>query len=272
MASSMPNLHGGSMDGGFGSKTLHQTLQLNLSIRDKGGPHEQSASAPQRMRRTRGTEVLHSTLSEPLSSYKSLEPSRPRWPTTFRRLHLTDGFRVVDHDTIVVSARDQVFKCSKNGQARTSSGYVTYSATHRDRAEIDVEMLACLVKEGVPRGAHHWTPKVLERIFRERTGRSGTWAHYGVPFKEFLRLFPRTFEMFGPQDAFVRSKNPGMQKILDKVEDAMVLLAKARDEGFVDHHNHADKAAATIGGQGKQNVALPALHQHRVKAVFKPFA
>lgn len=268
----MPNLLAASTDGGFGTKTLHQQLQLNLSIRDRGGPHEQSASAPARLRRTRGTEVLHSSLSEPLSSYKSLEPRRPRWPSTFRRLHLTDGFRVVDHDTIVVSARDQIFKCSQKGQARTSSGYVTYSATHCLKAEIDVEMLASLVKEGVPRGGHHWTPKVLERIFRERTGRQGSWAHYGVPFKEFLRLFPRTFEMFGPKDDFVRSKNGGMQKILDNVEDAMVLLAKAREEGFVDHHNHADKAAATVGGQGKQTVALPALHQHRVKAVFKPFA
>jgi len=140
------------------------------------------------------------------------------------------------------------------------------------KAEIDVEALAAIVKEGVPRGQHHWTPKVLERLFRERTGRAGTWAHYGVPFKEFLRLFPKTFEMFGPKDDFVRSKNLRSQKILDKVEDAMVLLAKAREDGFVDHHNNAEKAAATIGGKVRQAVALPALHQHRVKAVFKPFA
>merc|ERR1719367_2099665 len=107
---------------------MHQRLQQSLGERTSGGPKEQMRSAPERLRCTRNCEIMHSSLEEPLSHYKSLEPSRPHWPSSHRRFHLDNGIRVLDHDTVVIDAHDTMRK-TKKGMMRCSSGTVTYSNT-----------------------------------------------------------------------------------------------------------------------------------------------
>merc|ERR1719265_640974 len=237
-------------------ETPHQRLQRGLLERKSGVPREQISSAPQRLRNTRSTEILHSSLEEPLTRYKSLVPSRPRWPSHFRRYHLNEGINVKDQDTILVEAKDQHVKTRK-GLVRKSSGFVTYSENHRRKAEIDTKFLAEIVNGGVPGGAHNWTPKKLEVIFRERTGRNGIWRDYEVPIKQYLSLFPKTFQQFGPDMQFVRLKHILRPGLFDSTEDAMSRLACARERGFVEPHPHLE---GTVG-----------LHNEELIDIFRAF-
>lgn len=237
-------------------ETPHQKLQRSLYERRGGVPLEQTMSPPQRLRNARSTEILHSSLEEPLSTYKSLEPTRPKWPTYWRRFHLNDGIRVKDQDTVLVEARDKHVK-TKKGLLRDSSGFVTYSETHRRKAEIDVIFLAQIVNGGIPGGGHAWTPRKLERIFKERTGRLGTWKNYEVPIKHFLSLFPKTFEQFGPDMSFVRLRHMLKPQLMDRTEDAMTRLACARERGFVEQHPHIE---GTVG-----------LHNEELNEIFQAF-
>lgn len=275
-------------------ETPHQKLQRSLQERRRGGPIEQTQSPPQRLRNIRSTEILHSSLEEPLSTYKSLEPVRPRWPAHWRRYHLCHGIRVKDQDTILVEANDMHVK-TKKGLIRDSSGFVTYSETHRRKAEIDVMFLAQILNGGIPGGGHAWTPRKLERIFKERTGRGGTWSHYEVPLKHFLTLFPKTFEQFGPDMQFVRLRHMLKPQLMDNVQDAMARLACARERGFIEPQPHIE---GTVGlhneglremfeaidesrpgsptlAELKDNLRakmpdLPELRNNRMKVAFKP--
>lgn len=248
-------------------ETVHQQLQRSLSQRSGGGPFEHIRSLPARLRNTRSCDIMHSSMEEPLSPYKSLESLRPRWQSTHHKFHLTDGMWVADQDTIVLSARDKLTK-TKHGLVRTSSGTVTFSNTHREKAELDVQLLADIISEGVPGGGHNWTPKKLEHVFQMRSGRPGVWAHYEVPFVAFLHLFPRTFEMFG-NNGYVRDRARRTRgtKILDNMEDAVARLARARESGAV------EKFAQPDGGKShkSEDLALPELKQHRFKAAFRSF-
>lgn len=277
-------------------ETAHQKLQRSLvdhPSRRGGGPREQTMSPPQRLRGTRSTEILHSSLEEPLSNYKSLEPVRPRWPTYWRRFHLNDGIRVKDQDTVLVESCDKHVK-TKKGLIRDSSGFVTYSETHRRKAEIDVMFLAQILNGGIPGGGHAWTPRKLERIFKERTGRRGTWVEYEVPIKHFISLFPKTFEQFGPDMQFVRLRHMLRPQVMDSTEDAMARLACARERGFVEQHPHIE---GTVGLHNEELIeifqafdeghpgvpslnelnsslraktpSLPELRNHRMKVAFK---
>jgi len=245
---------------------------MGLADRLQGGPLEQIRSIPFRLRSTRACDIVHSSLEDPLSSYKTLEPMHPRLKYAQRRYHLTDGYKCFDQDTIIVSARDRLTK-TQNGLLRTSTGTTTYSDTHRKKFELDVQELTRIVAlEGVPGGGHAWTPKKLERIFKERTGRVGVWSHYEFPFVEFLRLFPRTFDVFN-QGAFVKLWNARKPVVMDRGEDALVRMAKARETGFV------EQATPIDGGQRKdadgqiinQPVAQPELMRHRLKTTYRPY-
>merc|ERR1711871_1125472 len=130
---------------------------------------------------------------------------------------------------------------------------------------MDVQELSSLVSEGPPSGLHCWTPQKLERVFRERTGRQGIWAQYEVPFVAFLHLFPKTFNLFGPNQDFVQDRlkrhpNSGV-KILDNMEHALSRLARARDTGTVERFTLADGAK----GHKQDDLALPELQRQRFK-------
>lgn len=215
-------------------------LSFDATTASHGGPHhELTMSRPSRFRKTRSCAILDSTLEEPLTYYKSLEPVKPHWPHTWRRLHLTEGIRVRDMDTVVVPSRDTLTK-TKKGMLRSSSGTVTYSAVHACKVELDAQILAQICGDGVPGGGHAWTPSRLSVEFQTRTGRSGVWVHYEIGITSFLLVFPKTFDLFGPGRQYVRLHRPSRLTVLDKTEDAMVRLAMCRQDGHI-HYNISDK-------------------------------
>jgi hypothetical protein len=192
----------------------------------------------------------------------------------------------------LVEAKDTHIK-TRNGLLRDSSGFVTYSEAHRRKAEIDSTLIAQILNEGVPGGGHAWTPKKLERVFKDRTGRRGIWSHYEVPVKHFLSLFPKTFEQFGHDMQFVRLRHMMRPQLLDSTEDAMIRLARARQHGYIEQHPHIEGTvelhneelhelfdAIAEGRDGAclkeiteksrtQMPSLPELRNNRMKAAFK---
>jgi len=233
--------------------------------RERGGPREQVRSAPERLRSARSCEVLHSSLAEPLQAYKSLEPLRPHCPKSWRRFHLKEGFRVADQDTVVVPANDTLRKTRK-GLARSSGGTVTYSATHRLKVELDVQEIAQILGGDVPGGGIAWTPRRLEWIFKERTGRPGCWVHYDLGIKGFLGLFPKSFEFFA-DGRYVQLRRRLGTTVLDDIEGSMVRLARSRHDGVLEH-------VVGVATDAKVDVArtmsLPQLRTHRFKSVYVP--
>jgi len=251
-------------------RSLHQEMQSKLQDRPKGGPHEQVRSIVNRHRHTRGCEIQHSSMEDCLSSYKTLEPTSHHKRYTMRKYHLDDGYKCFDQDTIVVSARDSLFK-TRNGHLRSSTGVVTYSDTQRKKLELDVqELTRILANEGHPQGGHFWTPKKLERVFKYRSGRPGVWGHYDVPFGDFLKMFPRTFDIFNHGEN-VRLQGTRKAVVVDIGEDAVVRLARARTHGHVEGHVEVDGCNHGKGGLTFKEPPkiLPDLHKHRMKAVFK---
>jgi len=263
--------------------TIHEHLQHGLAQRMGGGPREQIRPAPHRHRNTRCCEITHSSMQDSLTSYKTLEPHQPHMKYAMRRYHLTDGFKCFDSDTVMVQAGDMLTK-TKNGLLRASSGTVTYSETHKKKLELDMqELTRILAHEGVPGGGHAWTPKKLERIFKERTGRPGVWGHYELEFLQFLKCFPRTYDIF-KQGEYIRLQRQRKTVMMDSGEDAMVRLARAREFGHVQPH-------AVVTGQGHEQaqdfihrfelhdeqesldkakpVLLPHLRHTRVKTAFR---
>jgi hypothetical protein len=256
-------------------------LSRSLQKRPRQGPPEQVKSYPARLRNTRSTHITHCTLTEPLSSHKSLEPLRPGWPHSHRRFHVNDGVRVLDNDTVVVCAHDRLTR-TKKGLARTSNGTVTYSAAHLLRLELDARDLAQVLVGDVPGGGHAWTPKRLEHIFRERSGRAGCWATHGLSFMAFLSLFPKTFEIFA-EGEFVRLRTgcKGCAALMDTAEEAVVRLARARsgqgepsqeqremDEEAKDRGVPKNSSSLSRRGGGACTLRLPDLNTNRFKVAY----
>lgn len=240
-------------------ESKHQLLQKSLGLRSTGGPHEQVRSAPWRHQGTRNCEITHSSMSEGLSSWKTLEPLKPRWPHDFRRYHLGHGIRVTDNDTIVVSARDKIQK-TQTGLVRSSSGTATYSQTQRQKAEIEVQELTHIMAEAAV--GFIWTPKKLAHVFKERTGRAGVWAHYDLGVRAFLLCFPKTFELYGKDHEYVRLRRARNNSVLDHPEEAMTRLARARSHGFLQQH------ASVPGSIASTDTVLPELKTNRLKVSF----
>jgi len=257
----------------------NRLLQQSLSVRRSGGPQEQTRSKPSRLRNTRSCCILDSSLEEPLTYYKGLEPVKPHWPHSWRRLHLTEGIRVRDMDTVVVPSRDCLTK-TKKGMLRSSSGTVTYSSTHAHKVELDAQALVGILQDGVPGGRQYWTPPRLAVEFQTRTGRSGVWKHYEIGINTFLLVFPKTFDLFGPSMEFVRLHRQSCQMLLDHIEDAMTRLAMCRQDCRV-HYNIADKfyedpkdkwaeqmSDLTWAAASPKATLQPQLKQHRLKAAY----
>lgn len=222
--------------------------------------------APPVKGKKRFTEVLHNFCQEPLPWYKTLEPTRPQWPKTMRKFTHQDGFRVADTHTIEVSARDQLQR-TKKGLLRTSSGIVTYSQTQRYQFELDAENLASILRERVPhiQDGKVWSVKKLEKAYQNQFRKHGSWSRQGVSLKVFLALFPKTFDLFGANHDFVRVVSKTRQCTIDCSEEAMISLALACEQGFVDR-------TSPLGGTmkaGQEPQRLRELANVRATALFR---
>lgn len=249
-------------------------LSRALARRSRAGPPEQVKSYASRLRNTRCCEIQHSSMEEPLSCFKSLEPLRPNWPHSHRRFHIKDGVRVLDNETVVVDAKDRCIRTMK-GQVRSSTGSVTYSATHLMKLELDVQDLAKILTGDCPGGGYAWSPKRLAHVFKERTGRAGCWATYELSFMAFLSLFPRTFEIFGDgQYVRLRAGLKGCASLLDTAQEAIIRLARARggqerrERDEEEHGETVNVSTLARRGGGVHALYLPDLETNRLKTTY----
>jgi len=216
----------------------------------------------------RFTEVLHNYCQEPLPWYKKLEHTRPEWPSDMKRYTSKDGFRVNDTHTMAVSAKD-VLQRTKHGQLRTSSGIVTYNAVEATHLALDAEDLAKILREQMPqvRSGRIWSVKNLEKAYKMRFREHGSWERQGMSLKVYLELFPKTFDLFGANNDFVRVVSKSRQCAVDTGQDAMISLARACEQGFVDRH---DPLEGTMkDGMLDTRMKLPALRNVKTKTLMR---
>jgi len=229
-------------------------------------PGPVAARAPVLHGKKRFTEILHNFCDEPLPWYKKLETSRPRWPTAMRKFTAKDGFRVADTHNIEVPSCDKLQR-AKKGLLRTSSGMVNYSALDRMPFELDAGDIIKILREREPHilQGKLWSVKKLEKAYQTRFRRQGSWARQGVPFKVFLSLFPKTFDLFGADQDYIRLVKKSRLSAVDSSEDAMVSLALACEQGYVDR-------TAPLEGtmrHGQEHKTLPELAHVRTKTMFR---
>jgi hypothetical protein len=181
-----------------------------------------------------------------------------------RKFTAKDGFRAADTHYSKVAACDQLQRTSK-GVMRTSSGLVTYSHLDRTHLEIDAEDLAQILREKEPHTGRMWNVKKLEKAYQNRFRSHGSWERQGVPFKVFLSLFPKTFDLFGADQDFVRVSNKSRLRALDSSQDAMISLALACQKGYV------ERTAPLEGTMkaGQEPKRLQHLHGVRTKTMVK---
>lgn len=153
-------------------------------------------------------------------------------------------------------AANDVLQKTKRGLLRSSSGSVTYSASHRLKAELDVKVLAEFLGDSPPGRSVFWTPQRLEMLFKERTGRVGVWNHYEIGIAAFLALFPKTFELFGGSQ-YVQLRQKILTVVLDNIEEAMVNLAKA------------SKDSASVTMRNGMPLIVPDMGPHRMKVAYQ---
>mmetsp|Transcript_28837 Transcript_28837/g.52684 ORF Transcript_28837/g.52684 Transcript_28837/m.52684 type:complete len:302 (-) Transcript_28837:19-924(-) len=198
--------------------------------------------------------------NEPVPYYKKVAPFRPDWPNAHKWYNRKHGITVVDHENIVVPARDKVQK-TKNGVVRASNGEVVYSARHGTRFVLDAEEVARILRDVAPHNAPAWPLYKLEQAFFDQVGRFGSWAHYKIPFKVFLSLFPKTFIVFGKGGReFVRVLHKSA-RVLDTADDVMVRLAIARESGHLERSVSIDTAL--------EDESLPELRRVRARAFYR---
>lgn len=245
------------------NETLRRQLEFAVG---EYVPGPAFARSPHVNGKKRFTEVLHNFCNEPLPWYKKLEHSRPEWPREMRRFTAKDGFRVADTHNITVSARDQRQRTYK-GTLRTSSGMVTYSAIHAGHFELDAEDLVKILREQEPysQQGKMWSVKRLEKAYQSRFRAHGSWARHGVPFKVYLSLFPKTFDLFGSSHDFVRVASKSRLHAVDNPQDAMISLALGCEKGYV------ERTAPLEGTMraGQESVLLPELSRVRAKTLFR---
>merc|ERR1740133_296412 len=184
-----------------------------------------------------------------------------------RKFTERDGFRVNDTYTMEGPARDQLQR-TKKGNLRTSSGVVTYSAIDRMHMELDVQDLLKILREQEPhvQQGRLWSVKKLEKAYHSRCRKHASWQRQGVSFKVYLALFPKTFDLFGAGQDFVRLASKTRLSAVDNSEDVMISLARACEQGFIERTDPLD---GTMKQQQEPSGALPLLANVRTKTVIR---
>lgn len=217
---------------------------------------QRSLSDPTCLRKTGTTQFCN----EPVAYYKNVTPFRPDWPNAHKWYNRKHGITVVDHENIIVPARDKIRK-TKNGVVRDSNGEVVYSARHCMRLELDAEEIIRILRNVAPHNTPAWPLYKLEQAFFDQVGRFGCWAQYKIPFKVFLSLFPRTFTVLGTGGREFVKVLHSSARIVDDANDVMVRLAIARENGHLER-------SVTIKSAIEDD-SLPELQRVRARAFYR---
>lgn len=199
--------------------------------------------------------------SRPLAEAGSerYQPLRPYWPDW-----RTKDARPVDRTIVEVPVTEQLVK-TKKGLCRASSGVVRYSAVHGVKFRADAEELLYIMRRQLPANCKVWSVWALEKAYQASSRRHGSWARYNLSLQNFLSLFPRTFELFGAQEQFVRPLRSTVTSVADGEEEVMKRLALARHSGVVHSHTPVEGVY-----QRQAEANRPDIQQNRAKAWYVP--
>lgn len=171
--------------------------------------------------------------------------------------------RPVHCNLVEIPALDRAIK-TKLGQVRVSDGVIRYSAVHGVHFRSDADELLRILWHMKPHGSVVWSLPKLEKAYRMKIGRSGSWVRYELSLRSFLSLFPRSFELYGSEDAFVRASRSTRTAVAEGDEEVMKRLAVARHTGFIDQETQVE------GSSRNMSKAAPDVQHCRARATYLP--
>jgi len=80
-----------------------------------------------------------------------------------------------------------------------------------------------------------WTLPRLERQYKEKVGRPGSWRRFSLTFRTFLSLFPKTFQLFGPEDEYARLYCTTRLVPVEGDDEVLKRLEKLHQTGHTGH-------------------------------------
>uniref|UniRef100_A0A0G4HIC5 Uncharacterized protein n=1 Tax=Chromera velia CCMP2878 TaxID=1169474 RepID=A0A0G4HIC5_9ALVE len=219
----------------YSMSNAFQTQTRDLSLLDS--KYTKTKTVIQRKKQTRlwpkkGSTNVQTSASVPsLVTHSSMGPGRWSAHSTFYSskdhpgysFHLTKGF--VSHDEDLT----QTWVCDKRNSSQGIAKHLRFSRAQWNLFYLDArELLRVLALNREPH-----TVKTLEIQFRRLTGRKGVWRRYAVSLEDFLRLFPRTFVIFGGLPSpNVRRRQASQAEISDGMDEVMARFSLlSGDEG-----------------------------------------
>ncbi|CAK8999216.1 unnamed protein product [Durusdinium trenchii] len=118
-----------------------------------------------------------------------------------------------------------------------------YSVQHWTKFRADAEELLYILRNQVPANGKEWSLHLLNKAYCSACRRYGSWDRLHLCLHDFLSLFPRTFELFGPRKQLVRPLQSS-SAVADGEEEVMKRLALAKQQGVV----HAMTPIASSSG------------------------
>lgn len=132
---------------------------------------------------------------------------------------------------------------TKQGLWRPDHGVVRYSVPHWMKFRADAEDLLYILRNQVPANCKDWSLQLLNKAYCSSCRRYGSWDRLNLCLHDFLALFPRTFELFGPSKNLVRPLRYTVAAVADGEEEVMKRLALAKQQGVVHAQTPIDGAA-----------------------------
>ncbi|CAJ1327663.1 unnamed protein product, partial [Effrenium voratum] len=113
-----------------------------------------------------------------------------------------------------------------------------------------------------------WSLHLLNKAYCSGCRRHGSWDRLNLCLHDFVSLFPRTFELFGPHSQLVRPLRSSASSVADGEEEVMKRLALAKQRGVV--HAQTPIEGAAGGASTRLIQATPDIQHSCAKACYVP--
>ncbi|CAJ1430696.1 unnamed protein product [Effrenium voratum] len=157
---------------------------------------------------------------------------------------------------------------TKCGLFRPESGVVRYSIQHWMKFRADAEELLYIMRTKMPANTKEWSLHLLNKAYCSGCRRHGSWDRLNLCLHDFVSLFPRTFELFGPHSQLVRPLRSSVSSVADGEEEVMKRLALAKQRGVV--HAQTPIEGAAGGASTRLIQATPDIQHSCAKACYVP--
>lgn len=141
-----------------------------------------------------------------------------------------------------VPMAEELWRTKQGGLWRPEHGVVRYSVPHWMKFRADAEELLYILRNQVPANCKDWSLHLLNKAYCSSCRRYGSWDRLNLCLHDFLALFPRTFELFGPRKILVRPLRSSVSAVADGEEEVMKRLALAKRQGVIHAQTPIDGA------------------------------